>query len=70
MSSGTLSYIGGKMPAWSRNLPDGGQVVRLEDICRAIDYGYTASADPSIAAPKFLRITDIQNEPVPSAVDS
>lgn len=35
--------------------------VKLGDICERIDYGYTASADIDIKAPKFLRITDIQD---------
>jgi type I restriction enzyme S subunit len=30
-------------------------------LCSRIDYGYTASADFTIAEPKFLRITDIQD---------
>lgn len=33
----------------------------LGDICDRIDYGFTASADFSIKAPRLLRITDIQN---------
>lgn len=34
---------------------------RVSDVCEAVDYGYTASADFSIKEPRFLRITDIQN---------
>ena len=42
-------------------LPEGWRWVRLGEVCDQIDYGFTASADFSIQAPKFLRITDIQN---------
>lgn len=34
--------------------------VRVSDCCESIDYGYTTAANPEIGAPKFLRITDIQ----------
>ena len=37
---------------------------RMGDICDRIDYGYTASADVNVKTPKFLRITDIQNNKV------
>jgi len=33
--------------------------VRLRDICKSIDYGYTASASVEPVGPRFLRITDI-----------
>ncbi len=33
---------------------------RISQLCSRIDYGYTASADPVIEEPRFLRITDIQ----------
>ena len=36
-------------------------VKKVLELCRRIDYGYTASADFTIKEPKFLRITDIQN---------
>lgn len=36
-------------------------IKKVAEICRAIDYGFTASADLSIKEPRFLRITDIQN---------
>lgn len=36
-------------------------IKKVAEICRAIDYGFTASADFSVKEPRFLRITDIQN---------
>lgn len=39
----------------------GWPIKRVVEICRAIDYSFTASADFSIKEPRFLRITDIQN---------
>lgn len=42
--------------SWSR--------VSLAEISDSIDYGYTASADSNIVGPKFLRITDIQDNHV------
>src|SRR3989304_4395827 len=43
-----------------RNLPVGWRWVKLGEGGDRIDYGYTASADVDAKAPKFLRITDIQ----------
>jgi len=37
------------------------EVKKVLELCRRIDYGYTASADSAIKEPKFLRITDIQD---------
>ncbi|MDO8479216.1 MAG: restriction endonuclease subunit S [Candidatus Rokubacteria bacterium] len=34
---------------------------RVSSLCRAIDYGYTASADFGAVGPRYLRITDIQD---------
>jgi len=42
-------------------LPEGWEWCRLGRISQQIKYGFTASADETISAPKFLRITDIQN---------
>ncbi len=39
-------------------------VIPLEDLAEQIDYGLTASATDSGNGPKFLRITDIQNDRV------
>lgn len=36
-------------------------IKKVADVCKTIDYGFTASADFSIREPRFLRITDIQN---------
>ncbi len=42
-------------------LPSGWKWVKLGEISKKIDYGFTASADFSIIKPRLLRITDIQN---------
>ena len=34
--------------------------IRVSECCDSIEYGYTAAANAKVAAPKFLRITDIQ----------
>lgn len=51
------------------------ETVQVQEICEIIDYGYTASADFTVAEPRFLRITDIQDgqvhwEQVPGCVIS
>ena len=38
--------------------------VQLKDICKDIQYGYTESSTTSPIGPKFLRITDIQDDSV------
>lgn len=38
--------------------------VQLKDVCANIQYGYTESSNSSPIGPKFLRITDIQNDSV------
>lgn len=38
--------------------------VLLQDYCDVIQYGYTQSASDKEVGPKFLRITDIQNNPI------
>ncbi|MDE0187278.1 MAG: restriction endonuclease subunit S [Candidatus Poribacteria bacterium] len=45
-------------------IPESWEVVRLGDYCHKPDYGYTESANNSPVGPKFLRITDIQNDNV------
>lgn len=45
-------------------LPAGWEWVRLGSVASRVQYGLTASADPSVAQPKLLRITDIQNDRV------
>ena len=45
-------------------IPESWEVVRLGNYCYKPDYGYTESADDSPVGPKFLRITDIQNDAV------
>ncbi|MDD9973556.1 MAG: restriction endonuclease subunit S [Candidatus Poribacteria bacterium] len=45
-------------------IPESWEVVRLGDYCYKPDYGYTESANDSPVGPKFLRITDIQNDAV------
>lgn len=46
-------------------LPVGWKSGKLHEFCSAVDYGYTASAEPEGEGPKFLRITDI----VPDQID-
>lgn len=46
-------FEGVEAQAWPRR--------RVAELCAAIDYGYTASADHSLREPRFLRITDIQD---------
>jgi type I restriction enzyme S subunit len=41
-----------------------GPIAKLGDIAVAIDYGHTASATREPVGPKFLRITDIQDDRV------
>ena len=45
-------------------IPESWEVVRLGNYCYKPDYGYTESANDSPVGPKFLRITDIQNDVV------
>ena len=45
-------------------IPESWEVVRLGDYCYKPTYGYTESANDSPVGPKFLRITDIQNDVV------
>ena len=45
-------------------IPESWEVARLGDHCYKPDYGYTESANDSPVGPKFLRITDIQNDAV------
>ena len=45
-------------------IPESWKVVRLGNYCYKPDYGYTESANNSPVGPKFLRITDIQNDAV------
>lgn len=46
-------------------VPKGWESGILRDVCKSIDYGYTASAVKEAVGPKFLRITDI----VPDSID-
>ena len=46
------------------NLPEHWKTVRLGDYIFKPEYGYTASAVDDSIGPKFLRITDIQNDSV------
>ncbi len=45
-------------------IPESWEVVRLGNYCYKPDYGYTESANDAPIGPKFLRITDIQNDTV------
>lgn len=48
-----------------RRVPEGWKAGILRDVCKSIDYGYTASAVREAVGPRFLRITDI----VPESID-
>ena len=45
-------------------IPENWEVVSLGNCCYKPEYGYTESANDSPVGPKFLRITDIQNDVV------
>ena len=45
-------------------LPDGWKIEPLGEISSAIQYGYTAKSSQEQIGPRFLRITDIQNDSV------
>jgi type I restriction enzyme, S subunit len=45
-------------------LPKGWQWMEVKNIVESIQYGYTESSSKEIVGPKFLRITDIQNNKV------
>ena len=45
-------------------IPESWEVAKLGSYCYKPDYGYTESANDSPVGPKFLRITDIQNDAV------
>jgi type I restriction enzyme S subunit len=42
-------------------IPEEWEVMRVKDICKKPQYGFTASATNESVGPKFLRITDIQD---------
>ena len=48
----------------ANDLPDGWRWVTVYEIAQRIHYGYTESATEDAIGPKFLRITDIQNNSV------
>jgi type I restriction enzyme S subunit len=45
-------------------LPQGWEWVRVGQVSGRVQYGVTASADHTLSEPKFVRITDIQNDQV------
>jgi len=47
-----------------KQLPEGWKWVKLKEISESIQYGYTESSSKDIVGPKFLRITDIQDNRV------
>lgn len=47
-----------------QHLPKDWKWVKLKDIAESIQYGYTESSSKGIVGPKFLRITDIQENKV------
>ena len=50
------------VPSELGEIPEGWRVGRLGELCRAPQYGYTASANDSQIGPHLLRITDINKE--------
>lgn len=46
------------------DIPKNWSIVHLGECCKSIQYGFTASATGKDVGPKFLRITDIQNNAV------
>jgi type I restriction enzyme, S subunit len=44
--------------------PPGWTVSTLGDLLNRLQYGYTASASPDLPGPRFLRITDLQDDGV------
>lgn len=40
-------------------VPDGWDVTKVSELCKRVDYGFTASSDEDPTGSKFLRITDI-----------
>ena len=53
-----------RKPTEIGEIPESWEVISLGDYCYKPDYGYTESANDSPIGPKFLRITDIQNDAV------
>jgi restriction endonuclease S subunit len=61
------SHDNSGMPRFEQNensLPAGWRKVRLRDVSESIQYGYTESSSTKKVGPKFLRITDIQDNHV------
>jgi type I restriction enzyme S subunit len=54
----------GELTINAKDLPEGWTSESLGDVTRDIRYGYTAKATAIKAGPKYLRITDIQNNTV------
>ncbi|MBX2889042.1 MAG: restriction endonuclease subunit S [Ferruginibacter sp.] len=53
-----------KNPNSDNELPEGWRKDDVKNIAISIQYGYTESSSNSVVGPKFLRITDIQNNRV------
>lgn len=60
-----LRFPGREHTRMTDGVPEGWNRRKLVELCDAVDYGYTASADLDEVGPKFLRITDI----VPDLID-
>ena len=60
-----LRFPGHEHTRVTNGVPEGWVRTTIAEICEAIDYGYTASAEQEPVGPKFLRITDI----VPDNID-
>jgi type I restriction enzyme S subunit len=48
----------------SNDLPQGWSITTLDEVAESISYGYTAKATSTAKGPRYLRITDIQNNSV------
>jgi type I restriction enzyme S subunit len=60
-----LRFPGHEHTRITNGVPEGWERKPLAELCAAIEYGYTASAESEEVGPKFLRITDI----VPGVID-
>ena len=60
-----LRFPGHEHTRITKGIPQGWERKPLAELCKSVNYGYTASADKEVVGPKFLRITDI----VPDHID-
>jgi len=58
----TSDIISQSLANYNEELPEGWTLFKLDDLLSKIQYGYTASALQDTKGPRFLRITDIQDD--------